>query len=81
MINKSTGVMESESSIKYIISKLLKEQKSGKKLIVEVVENSKHHNGENMLVICEDPGNDISIYHIEVSQEGVFAYEVDDGVS
>lgn len=75
-IDKSCGRLEEATEI----SKVL-EGFQGKTLVATLIPNAKHHNGQPMIHICEEPGNDISLYHLEVSKHGVFAYMIDDGAS
>jgi hypothetical protein len=91
MINTKTGVLEIKSDIDKVINKLAKiiESNDPNHIVkIGVVRNSKNHKGKTMLVIYEQqwigsPINDwdISIYNLEVSSLGIFAYIVDDGVS
>lgn len=48
-------------------------------LVVSFIPASKHHNGKPMLFIGNH--SDISTICLEISEEGLFAYYVDDGVS
>lgn len=82
MINTCTGVMEDEAKVGDNIRKII-EMADVVPITVTVVENSPNHGNVPMLVIGnadpEDGG--ISIWNIEVSENGVFAYTFDDGVS
>ena len=80
-MNTNTGVMESQTSLEEVMDKLYKLFKSGTRLSLEKIDNSKNHNGKTMYVLSEDPGNDVSIYHLEISEDGIFPYIFDDGVS
>ncbi len=81
MINTKMGVMENASSIHEIIEILAQKSENGERIVCDVIRNSKNHNGKTMLCIHEDAGNDVSLFHLEVSEEGIFPYEFDDGVS
>ena len=90
-IKQKTGVMEIKSTIGEVINQLasiIEKNDPNHQVKVGVVRNSRNHSGKTMLVIYEQEliGNpindwDVSIYNLEISEEGVFAYIVDDGVS
>lgn len=48
-------------------------------LVVSFIPESKHHQGKPMMFIGDH--SDISTTCLEISEEGLFAYYVDDGVS
>ena len=48
-------------------------------IAAKFVPESKHHNGKPMMLICNIA--DCPTICLEISEEGVFAYYVDDGVS
>jgi hypothetical protein len=89
MINRTVGRMEEEATLKEVIEymsvgtpTLFESGKSSEKEFhVTVIPNSQNHDGKPMLYIgCGDKG-DIDLACIEVSEEGVFSYFVDDGAS
>ena len=83
MVNEATGVMEIKTSFNEVLSKLIQHAKNGGEVVVDFIPNSKHHGGKDMLVIHDDGDRkgDVSIWHIEMSEEGLFPYIFDDGVS
>jgi hypothetical protein len=48
-------------------------------LVVSFIPQSKHHNGKPMMFVGDH--SDVSTICLEISEEGLFAYYVDDGVS
>ena len=78
-INTSTGVMESNKSIVYILDRLSSHLSKGGKLHVEFIPDSKNH-GKPMMLLSSDNG-DCNVYNLEISEAGVFGYEFDDSVS
>jgi len=82
----SMGVMENPATLKAVVDGLIRTHKGDKwshpkKIMVEIIETAKHHDGKPMLLIKDDPEGDVSIYHIEISEDGVVPYIFDDGVS
>ena len=73
-MNRKTGVMEAEASVREIIDLLARHPEGIK---CEVINKSKNHDGETMLRLYD---ND-ETYNLEVSCKGMFAYIFDDGVS
>lgn len=80
-MNTNIGVMEHQATIGDIMENLIRLIDRGEKLIIRKVENSENHNGKTMYVLSEDPKDDVSIYHLEISEAGIFPYIFDDGVS
>jgi hypothetical protein len=75
------GVMESEIKVREMIDIFAREMKIGKTVRVDLIEKSKHHDGETMLHLSIKENDDISIWHIELSCAGTFCYQFDDGIS
>lgn len=68
--------MENAQTVAYIMERL-----KGKPLQAVLIPCSKNHNHKPMIVVSEAAPDGVTIWHLEVSEEGVFAYEFDDGVS
>ena len=80
-IQQKTGVLEIKGELKEILSCFLEHLKKGKNLKAEFIPCSKNHNGKPMMVLYADEPNDISIHHLEISEEGLFPYSIDDSIS
>lgn len=81
MINTKTGRMEEQSNVITILRKWIELLEKGETLKGKFIPKSKNHNGKPMMILSDDPGDDVSIYHLEISEEGIFPYIFDDGVS
>jgi hypothetical protein len=75
-IHTGIGRMELRTSYQRVVQELIRELKTGRTLSVSLVENSKHHHAD-MLVLCDEDG----LTNLEISEHGVFPYQIDDGVS
>jgi hypothetical protein len=87
-IDTSVGIMETPSSIGTTITRMLKATveiepwiRIPPKLYTSIIPHAKHHNNKPMLRISVRYPNDDDWLVIELSEDGVFAYELDDGVS
>jgi len=95
-VNHSVGVLEDQETVSSVMKNLVRIVASGRKLRATMVPCSEHHNGKPMIVVSEEPyvlpsyplgggeptmEEDVTIWHIEISEEGVFAYSFDDGAS
>lgn len=81
MINTSVGRMEEKTSVRTILDKLFEEWKKGTEINVSFFEHSRNHNGKLMMRVCEHEDDGVNIWNLEISEEGVFAYSIDDGAS